>query len=69
MDPALPLNLLALGRGCHHNIVAALRCIASVCYQQGMVEGDVLPRPCTCGILKGGKVFSVPFEGFQDIYI
>ena len=33
-----------------------------------MVEGDVLPRPCTCGILKGGKVFSVPFEGFQDIY-
>ena len=39
-----------------------------MCYQQGMVEGDVLPRPCTCGILKGGKVFSVPFEGFQDIY-
>ena len=28
MDPALPRNLLALGRGCHHNIVAALRCIA-----------------------------------------
>ena len=36
-----------------------------------MVEGDVLPRPCTCGILKGGKVFSVyiyPLKDFKILY-
>ena len=37
-----------------------------MCYQQGMVEGDALPRHRTCGILKGGKGNSVPFEEFLD---